>query len=77
MTAVPLILDRVRKGVMDKVNAENAFRVALVTHCIDYKRRWTPRGWSTPILDALVFKKIAAAMGGKLRAMISGMNIEL
>jgi long-chain acyl-CoA synthetase len=72
MTAVPLILDRVRKGIMDKVNAGSPVQIAIFNHCVKYKRRWATRGWRTPICDAIVFKKVALAMGGKLRAMISG-----
>jgi long-chain acyl-CoA synthetase len=72
MTAVPLILDRVRKGIVDKINLNPPIRVALVTYCLNYKRRWTTRGWRTPIVDKIVVGKVAAAMGGKMRAMISG-----
>lgn len=72
MSAVPLILDRVRKGIMDKVNAGTPVQIAIFNHCVNYKRRWASRGWRTPICDAIVFKKVALAMGGKLRAMISG-----
>lgn len=72
MTTVPLILDRVRKGIMDKINSEKPIKVALVTWCLRYKRRWTTRGWRTPIVDKIVVSKIAAAMGGNMRAMISG-----
>jgi long-chain acyl-CoA synthetase len=72
MTAVPLILDRVRKGIMDRVNNDSPYKRALVNHCLQYKRRWTRWGYRTPICDAVVFKKVAAAMGGQLRGMISG-----
>lgn len=72
MTAVPLILDRVRKGIMDKVALNSPIQIAMFNHCVKYKRRWMNRGYRCPIVDAIVFKKVAAAMGGNLRAMISG-----
>ena len=72
MTAVPLILDRVRKGITDKMSKESALKKALFQYCVNYKRRWVRRGYRTPIADAIIFKKVAAAMGGKMRAMISG-----
>lgn len=72
MTTVPLILDRVRKGVMEKMNKESAVKKALFNYCLNYKNRWVRRGYRTPIVDAVIFKKVAAVMGGKMRIMISG-----
>ncbi|XP_070496999.1 fatty acid CoA ligase Acsl3-like [Chironomus tepperi] len=72
MTTVPLILDRVRKGVTDKMSKESAVKQALFNYCVNYKQRWTRRGYRTPIVDKIIFKKVAALMGGKMRAMISG-----
>ncbi|KAL7015168.1 hypothetical protein ACKWTF_016317 [Chironomus riparius] len=72
MTTVPLILDRVRKGVTDKMSKESAVKQALFNYCVNYKRRWVRQGYRTPIVDKIVFKKVAALMGGKMRAMISG-----
>ncbi|XP_070496275.1 fatty acid CoA ligase Acsl3-like [Chironomus tepperi] len=72
MTAVPLILDRVRKGITDKMSKESAVKKALFDYCVNYKRRWVRRGYRTPIVDKIIFKKVAALMGGRLRAMISG-----
>jgi len=72
MTAVPLILDRVRKGITDKMSKESAVKKALFEYCVNYKRRWVRRGYRTPIVDKIIFKKVAALMGGKMRAMISG-----
>ena len=72
MTTVPLILDRVRKGVTDKMSKESAVKQALFNYCVNYKRRWVRRGYRTPIVDKIIFKKVAALMGGKMRAMISG-----
>lgn len=72
MTAVPLILDRVRKGIMDKVALNSPIQIALFNTSVRYKRKWMNRGYRCPIVDAVVFKKVGLAMGGKLRAMISG-----
>lgn len=72
MTTVPLILDRISKGINDKVNAGSSFKKALFKFAYKYKADWLQRGYSTPILDKLIFKKIARLMGGKLRMMISG-----
>lgn len=72
MTVVPLILDRVRKGVMEKISKESAVKQALFNYCMNYKKRWVRHGYRTPICDAIVFKKVASVMGGQMRAMISG-----
>jgi long-chain acyl-CoA synthetase len=72
MTAVPLILDRVRKGITDKMSKESAIKRELFNYCLKYKARWVRRGFRTPIVDAVVFKKVAALLGGRMRAMISG-----
>lgn len=72
MTTVPLILDRLTKGINDKVNAGSAFQKALFKYCYNYKVKWTSQGYQTPLIDRLVFKKIAKLMGGKVRIMMSG-----
>ncbi|KAG5667342.1 hypothetical protein PVAND_015325 [Polypedilum vanderplanki] len=72
MTSVPLLLDRIVKGIRDKVNSGPAIRRALFGFCYKYKNKWMQKGYSTPIVDAIVFKKVAAIIGGKMRAMISG-----
>ena len=38
----------------------------------DYKTKQTAIGRDTPILNALIFNKTAALLGGKIRAMLSG-----
>lgn len=74
ITAVPLILDRICKGITDKINKGSPLQKAIFRHCYDYKCRWHRRGFRTPILDFIIFKKITKLMGGKLRLMISGGN---
>ena len=39
---------------------------------MDYKRDWMSKGFTTPILDALVFRKVAAATGGNLKLLLCG-----
>ncbi|KAG5667921.1 hypothetical protein PVAND_015886 [Polypedilum vanderplanki] len=72
MTSVPLILDRVRKGIFDKISKESPIKKALFEYCLKYKTRWVRRGYRTPIVDGVVFKKVAALLGGRMRAMVSG-----
>jgi long-chain acyl-CoA synthetase len=72
MTTVPLILDRVSKGINDKVNNGSSFQKVLFKFAYAYKAKWTRRGYSTPFLDKVIFQKVAKLMGGRVRLMISG-----
>lgn len=72
MTTVPLILDRISKGINDKVNRGSAFQKVIFKFAYNYKCKWHRRGYMTPILDKLIFKKIAKLMGGRVRLLISG-----
>lgn len=72
MTTVPLILDRISKGINDKVNAETPFKKAFFKFAYAYKAKWIQRGYATPLLDTIIFKKVAKLMGGKVRLMLSG-----
>ncbi|XP_031629734.1 long-chain-fatty-acid--CoA ligase 4 isoform X1 [Contarinia nasturtii] len=72
MTTVPLILDRISKGINDKVNGQAPLQKAIFKFAYDYKKIWTQRGYETPILDKLIFKKISKLMGGKVRVMLAG-----
>lgn len=72
MTSVPLILDRISKGINDKINSGSAFRKALFKFLYQYKVKWTQRGYQTPLIDRLVFKKVAKLMGGRVRLIMSG-----
>jgi long-chain acyl-CoA synthetase len=72
MASVPLILDRIYKAIIDKVKKESAFTRAVIKFAYDYKRRWTSYGYSTPLIDKLIFKKFRGVIGGRLRGMAVG-----
>ncbi|KAL0732975.1 hypothetical protein Bca4012_009185 [Brassica carinata] len=78
MTAVPAILDRVREGVLKKVEEKGGMAKTLFNFA--YKRRlaavdgsWFGAwGLEKMFWDTLVFKKIRAVLGGRLRFMLIG-----
>eukprot|EP00250_Pteridium_aquilinum_P013361 c21293_g1_i1 orf=391-2490(+) len=78
MTAVPAILDRVRDGVRKTVDAKGGLPQKLFN--MAYQRRlaaiegsWFGAWGPEQILwDNLVFKKIRAVLGGRVRGMLSG-----
>lgn len=72
MTSVPLILDRVSKGINDKINLSSPIKKALFQLVYHYKVKWIRRGFQTPLIDKLFFKKVAQLMGGKVRLIMSG-----
>eukprot|EP00111_Clytia_hemisphaerica_P010153 TCONS_00029670-protein len=72
MAAVPMIMDRMRKAVLDKVAGGSPFAQALFNFAFNYKLRLIRKGYDTPILNKVVFKKVRAILGGELRMMLSG-----
>lgn len=72
MTSVPLILDRISKGINDKVNNGSPLQKVIFQFAYNYKAKWTRRGYTTPFLDRLIFKKVAQLLGGRIRAIITG-----
>ncbi|XP_069684271.1 fatty acid CoA ligase Acsl3-like isoform X3 [Periplaneta americana] len=72
LTAVPLILDRIYKGVYDKVSKGSDFTQALFYFAYKYKKVWMKRGFDTPLMNKLIFGQTRELMGGKLRMILSG-----
>lgn len=72
MTSVPLLLDRIVKGMRDKVDRGPLMTKILFNFAYNYKKKWYKRGYGTPIIDRIVFKKVKNIIGGKLRAVVSG-----
>ena len=56
MFCVPLILDRIYKGVTENVKKKGEFVSQLMEFCIKYKSECSARGEITPILDRLIFR---------------------
>ncbi|XP_023945055.2 long-chain-fatty-acid--CoA ligase 4 isoform X1 [Bicyclus anynana] len=72
ITTVPLIMDRISKGITDKVSRSGPFASAFFKWAYAYKQGWMRRGYDTPVLNRVVFKKVRALLGGRVRLMISG-----
>ena len=69
---VPLVLDRILKEIYRKLEARNAFAPLLFTYLMDYKIRWTSRGYDTPIINKVVCQRINDQFGGQLQTIICG-----
>ncbi|KAG7205605.1 hypothetical protein KM043_007568 [Ampulex compressa] len=72
MTAVPLILDRISKGINEKVKRSGAFRQAIFNFAYQYKLKWVKRGYDTPLLDKYIFGAARQVLGGRIRLILSG-----
>ncbi|CAN0892417.1 Long chain acyl-CoA synthetase 9, chloroplastic [Linum grandiflorum] len=78
MAAVPAILDRVRDGVRKKVDAKGGLSKCLFD--LAYNRRLSAvngswfGAWGVELLlwNILVFKKVRAVLGGRVRFLLSG-----
>ncbi|XP_035218084.1 long-chain-fatty-acid--CoA ligase 4-like isoform X3 [Stegodyphus dumicola] len=72
LTAVPLMLDRIRKGVTEVTNSKGPFAKEFFKFAMQYKKFWYKKGFNTPILNRLVFKKIKDMVGGNVRIIACG-----
>ncbi|XP_055053419.2 long-chain-fatty-acid--CoA ligase 3a [Misgurnus anguillicaudatus] len=72
MAAVPEIMDRIYKNVMLKVEQMSVFQRTLFLLAYNYKMEQLAMGYSTPLCDRLVFRKVRALLGGRLRVLLSG-----
>ncbi|XP_075992790.1 acyl-CoA synthetase long-chain isoform X2 [Anticarsia gemmatalis] len=72
ITTVPLIMDRISKGITDKVSRSGEFAGAFFKWAYNYKQIWMRRGYDTPILNKIMFSKVRSLLGGQVRLMISG-----
>uniref|UniRef100_A0A8D8RCC4 long-chain-fatty-acid--CoA ligase n=1 Tax=Cacopsylla melanoneura TaxID=428564 RepID=A0A8D8RCC4_9HEMI len=72
LTAVPLILDRIYKGVHEKVSRASPFKRALFAFAFEYKRKWAKRGFRCPLVDKVVFGQTKKLLGGRVRLILSG-----
>lgn len=66
MCAVPLVLDRIRKNVLENASRKGALFRRFLEFAISYKLRWTKWGFNTPLLNRVVFSKTRAVIGGRV-----------
>lgn len=73
MAAVPVVLERLSKTVIEKISKTSWFTQLLFKQFYDYKLSAYRAGRSTRLLDRILFKRISrAVVGGKLRLMLCG-----
>ncbi|XP_018495589.1 long-chain-fatty-acid--CoA ligase 3 [Galendromus occidentalis] len=72
MPMVPLVLDRMKKSITQKVASRGKVFQRLFNHAVSYKTYWMHLGFGTPLLDAILFNKAKMILGGKLRRIVIG-----
>jgi long-chain acyl-CoA synthetase len=72
MVAVPKIWDVIKKGIEAKVALTSPLKQFLVNTAFEWRSFALQNGFDTPLFKALVFKKFAVVVGGRLRLGISG-----
>ena len=69
---VPLIFSRIKAKVMEKLVEKGPSFVKFFEFCLDYKLKWIDRGFTTPLLDKMIFGKIRQVLGGCLEVIMCG-----
>lgn len=72
MCAVPLILERIYKSIVDTMRRQGWAAEELFHYFVQYKVKWADRGFDTPLLNKTLFRKIRYFVGGRVRLMLSG-----
>ena len=72
MAAVPLILDRLYKGINDNVNRKGKSFKEIFNWAFNYKKTAFENGEATPILDRLIFRAVKSILGGRVRYVVTG-----
>ena len=72
MCAVPLVIDRIYKGIHENINSRGIFFKKLMDFCYCYKSSYRLKGMSTPILDYIIFRKMRALVGGRVHHILCG-----
>ena len=60
------------KNFCDKQSYRGQFFQKFFDFCYRYRRYWISKGFDTPILNRIVFKKLQMALGGNMKAIIAG-----
>uniref|UniRef100_A0A0N5CC14 long-chain-fatty-acid--CoA ligase n=1 Tax=Strongyloides papillosus TaxID=174720 RepID=A0A0N5CC14_STREA len=72
MAAVPAVMDRIYKSVLDKVSNSGVISREIFNICYKRRLKRIEEGYKSLLIDRLVFKKIRNILGGHVRLIISG-----
>ena len=72
LCSVPLIMDRIQKNIREAIRRRGANFEAVFEFFYNYKLAWSRRGYSTPLLNSVMFDKLKAVLGGQVSFMLAG-----
>uniref|UniRef100_A0A0K0F1D3 long-chain-fatty-acid--CoA ligase n=1 Tax=Strongyloides venezuelensis TaxID=75913 RepID=A0A0K0F1D3_STRVS len=72
MAAVPAVMDRIYKSVLDKVSNSGIISREIFNICYKRRLKRLEKGYKSLLIDRLVFKKIRNILGGHVRLIVSG-----
>ncbi|XGW35872.1 hypothetical protein V3C99_019229 [Haemonchus contortus] len=72
MACVPAIMDRIYKAVIEEVNSNSLLFREMFRACYERKRARYEEGYTSFILNKLVFNRIGKLLGGHIRCVLSG-----
>lgn len=75
MIAVPIVLERIKKAVEEKMARQNVLLRSLFECAFDMRLRKAKLGRSSLLIDRLLFNKIKAVLGGRLETLLVGGSI--
>lgn len=72
IASVPLVLDRIRKGIVQKIESKGPFLAGLFNFIVDYKKFWTRKGFTTPLINLVICRKVNQMLGGQVKLIACG-----
>ncbi|KAK7083826.1 Long-chain-fatty-acid--CoA ligase 4 [Halocaridina rubra] len=72
MSAVPLILERIIKGVTKVIEDQGYLKAKIFSEALKFKQRQDRPSFSSRVLDAIIFNRIKEELGGQLRMLVVG-----
>ncbi|UYV71184.1 ACSL4 [Cordylochernes scorpioides] len=67
-----LVLDRIKKAFVEGAKQKGPVAHALLNLAVNYKIKWHKKGYRTPFLNRLFFKKFQDALGGRIYMIATG-----
>ncbi|XP_071520114.1 uncharacterized protein [Panulirus ornatus] len=72
MNAVPLILERIIKGVTKAIEDQGHLKAKIFSEALKYKQKQAGPSFAGKVLDALIFNRVKEELGGQLRMLVVG-----
>lgn len=72
MSAVPLILERIIKGVTQVIEKQGHIKARIFKEALKFKQRQEGASFASKVLDTLIFNRVKEELGGQLRMLVVG-----